>query len=533
MKSIKELLETSAAKHGDKTFLFFEGHKVSFKELSRMANKVANAFLTLGVRKSDRVAIMLTNRPEYLYVWFGLNKVGASMVPINTALTAYEAEYIINHSDSKVVVTAAHHYPIIKQALKNCPLVNQIILMDSDEQPQKSFLFEDIVQDTSSKLETVEIKPDDEAAILYTSGTTGRPKGCIADQAYYLQLGRMYVRDYQIDANDRILSPLPLFHMNAQALSTIGAIMAGASLIMLDRFHPSTWWQSIRINKATFFHYLGVIPAILYSLPAREDDYCPFKLYGSGAGVPKDIHEKFEKRFNVELLEAYGSTEGGGGALFQTGRRLRDRKVGTSSFGTMLPEVEAKIVDEEDNELPYGVVGELATRSSDPENRRKGFMRGYLKDPEETEKVWRNGWFHTGDYCKRDDGGYFYFVDRKKDMIRRSGENISASEVEGVVALHPGVKEVAAIAVPDDKRIEEVKIYVVKKDKQLKPEEIIKWCEERMAYFKIPRYVEFRNELPKTSTAKVQKAVLKKEKNNLAEGIWDRTLHMKLKRFTR
>ncbi len=531
MESIRSLVEEATGEYGDKTFVYYENEQISFKEMNNMSNQVANAFLQEGIGKGERVAIMLLNRPEFLYTWFGLNKIGASMVPINTAFTPYEAEYLLNHSECKMVVTDTTHFKVIEKARENCPLLSKVILLDSDEKPEEGELFWDFIKGHSTDLEEIEIKLDDEAAILYTSGTTGRPKGCIENQLYYLQIGRMYVRDHQIDSTDRILTPLPLFHMNAQTLSTMGALMSGASLILIDRFHPSTWWQTVRDFKATFFHYLGVVPAILYSMPEREDDYNPTTLYGIGAGVPKDIHEKFEKRFNVELLEVFGSTEGGGGGAFFTGKRLKDRKVGTASFGTVLPEVEAKIFDEEDREVPHGEVGELVTRSSDPTNRRKGYMLGYLKNPEATEEVWKNGWFHTGDYCKRDEEGYFYFVDRKKDMIRRSGENISASEIEGVVRSNPHVADVAAVAVPDEKRIEEVKIYVVKAgDTELSPEEIIEWCEERLAYFKIPRYIEFKKELPKTSTEKVNKSTLKQEKADLTEGAWDRTLHMKLKR---
>ena len=531
MESIRSLLDDAARKYGEKTFVFFKDEEISFREMNDLANKVGNAFLSEGIKKADRVAIMLINRPEYLSVWFGLNKIGASMVPINTALTAYETEYIIEHSESKMVVTGAEHYEIVEKAWANCPLLEKMILLDSDKKPEKGELFKDFLKDKPVDLQEIEIKINDEAAILYTSGTTGRPKGCIEDQSYYLQLGEMYVRDHKIKSTDRILTPLPLFHMNAQTLSTMGALISGAGLILIDRFHPSTWWETIRAKKATIFHYLGVVPAMLNSLPEREGDYNPVKIYGIGAGVSKDIHETFERRFNVELLEVYGSTEAGGGGAFFTGKRLKDRKVGTASFGTMLPEVEAKIVDDDDDEVPYREVGELVTRSSNPKNRRKGYMRGYLKNPEATQEVWRNGWFHTGDYCKRDGEGYFYFVDRKKDMIRRSGENISASEVEGAIRLHPKIVDAAAVAVPDDKRIEEIKVYIVKKDdEELRPEEIIEWCEERLAYFKIPRYVEFRRDLPKTSTEKINKSILKKEQKDLTEGCWDRTAHMKLKR---
>jgi len=318
--------------------------------------------------------------------------------------------------------------------------------------------------------------------------------------------------------------------MNAQSLTAMGGLFSGAGIALVDRFHPSTWWDDIEKYRVTFFHYLGVIPAILYSMPETNHDARPRKVYGIGAGVPKDIHAAFEKRFNVELLELYGSTEGGGGGVYMTGRKLGDRKVGTASFGRPVPGIEGKIVDDDDKEVPHGENGELVTRAKDQANPRKGYMLGYLKDPEATEKVWKNGWFHTGDFCRQDDEGYFYFVDRKKDMIRRSGENISASEVESAILLHPGIAEVAAVPVPDSKRIEEVKVYLVEKPgAKVTPEEIIRWCEERLAYFKIPRYIQFSDSLPKTPTGKIKKKELK-ENTDQTEGAWDRPKHMKLKR---
>jgi crotonobetaine/carnitine-CoA ligase len=529
MKNIRMLVEEAAKIYGKKTFIYYKEQEVSFQALNDLTNKTANAFLAAGIKKGDRVAIMLLNRPEFLYIWFGLNKIGASMVPLNTAFTAYEVEYQLNNSESKFVATDKDHYDTVNKTLDKCSLLGKIILLDSDIKPKKGVLFDNFIRDQPIELKAFEINTNDEAAILYTSGTTGNPKGCIADQFYYLNAGRAYVREQIITSEDRILTPLPLFHMNAQIISTIVALLSGASLILIDRFHSSTWWDDIKKYKATIFHYLGVIPSILMSLPERKDDYHQNTLYGVGGGVLKDIHEKFERRFNVQLLEIYGSTEAGG--LFLTRRGAKDRKVGTGCFGRLFPEAEAMIVDDDDRELPDGQIGELVTRSSDPNNRRKGYFRGYLKDPEATAKAWKNGWFHTGDFCKRDAEGYYYFVDRKKDMIRRSGENISATEVESVILLHPKVQDVAAIAVPDKLRVEEVKVYIVAKEGQdLKPEDIIHWCEERLAYYKIPRYIEFRKDLHKTETQKIKKLVLKKEKDDLTKACWDRTVHMKLKR---
>ena len=354
MNSIRELLELAAEEHGDKTYLFFRDDRISFREMNARANQVANAFLAEGIRKGDRVAIMLPNRPEYLYLWYALNKIGASMVPINAEFTSYETEYLINHSESKMLAIDAGHYYILQEIRDRCSNLGKVLLLDMDQVRENEERFPNFWSKQTLELKKVDIKIDDEAAILYTSGTTGRPKGCIVDQFYYLNIGRIHVDQHLITPNDRILTPLPLFHMNAQSMTAIGALSIGAGVVLIERFHSSTWWDDIRKYEVTFFHYLGVIPAILYSMPETNQDTLPKKVYGVGAGVPKDIHADFEKRFNVELLELYGSTEGGGGGVCLTGRKLKERKVGTCSFGKPGPGVTAKIVDDDDKEVLHG-----------------------------------------------------------------------------------------------------------------------------------------------------------------------------------
>lgn len=531
MESIRELIEKDAEKFGDKTFLEFNEQTVSFRELNRMSNLVANAFQSEGIHKGDRVSFMLPNRTEFLYLWFGLNKIGGSMVPINTELTPYEVEYQLNHSESKMVVTDRKLLPVVQEACKKASGISKVILLDGEGDSKEWTSYSSFIAGRKESYDRVPIDSGTEAGILYTSGTTGKPKGCIVDQYYYLKIGELYTLEMAVTENDIIMTPLPLFHMNAQTCTVMGSLTSSAKIILDDRFHPATWWKTIREKKVTIFHYLGVVPAMLIDLPETPYDYRPEKVYGYGAGVPRTIHEKFEKRFNVELLEVYGSTEVGAGCPFMIGRRRhKDRKVGTGTFGTPPPYGEAIIADDEDREVPVGTVGELLVRNADPQDRRKGFMKGYYKDPAATEQAWKNGWFHTGDFCVCDKDNYFYFVERKKEMIRRSGENISAMEVEAIINLHPDVEEVAVVPAPDVKRVEEVFAFIVPKNETVKPEDIIAFCEDKLAYFKIPRYIKFIKEIPKTSTQKVRKIVLKDEaKENTADS-WDRTLHYKLKR---
>ena len=528
MNSLRQLVESAARNFPDKTFCIFydenRPQQITYREFESWTSRAGNLFLNLGVQKGDKVALLLQNSLEYLYCWFGLAKIGALMVPINYSFLAAEMEYILNHSESKVLVSDSSKVQQVNEIRHRCPSLQKIGVVQRSD-PSLDFCLHSDLEKYPSDLRAMDIQVNDEASILYTSGTTAEPKGCVVDQEYYLLIGETYVEKMEITGATTVLTSLPLFHMNAQTTSVIGVLLAGATLVLLDRFHPATWWNTIRKFKPTFFHYLGVIPAILWSLPQTpEDGNQPARL-AEGAGIPPEIHEAFEKRFNVIMVELYGSTEGGAGAIFWCPLK-GDRKVGTRCFGRPAERTLARIVDDEDRDVPVGATGELLVRSADPQRPRRGMMQYYFKNPKATEEAWKGGWFHTGDYVKRDHEGFYYFIDRKKDIIRRSGENISASEIEGVLNSHPQIASSAAIAVPDPLRIEEIKIYVVlargENPQAVPPEEIFRWCKDHLSYFKVPRYLEYRESLPRTSTEKIQKHVLKKERPDLIQGSFDR-----------
>lgn len=523
-KSIREVLERAVERDPDKIYLLFEDKKISYIQLDAQSNRAANAFLRLGINKGDRVALMLPNCPEYLYLWFGLNKIGASMVPVNTYFRENETRYILQNSESKIVLASPEFQPIISAVVKDCPDIRHKIFTGNEAHGGLSYA--SFMESTDETLPYFDIDLKDEASILYTSGTTGNPKGCIESQEYYLVAGYRYSTHLGLTSEDRVLTPLPIFHMNPQILSTMGTLFVGGSLALVDRFHPSSWWQELREKEITFFHYLGVMPAMLMGQPPRPEDADHPLWIGVGAGVPATIHEAFEKRFNCMLLEVFGMTESG---LNFCCRADAERKVGTASFCKPFPEYEARVVDENDHDVPPGVVGELVLRGSDEKDRRRGFMSGYYKNPTATKEVWRNDWFHTGDYVKKDEDGYYFFVDRKKDIVRRSGENISASEVEGAIRLHDAVMDAAVIPVPDPIREQEVKAYVILKkgfSSETVLNELINWCIKNLAYFKVPRYWEFRESFPVTKTGKIQKQVLKSEKPDLTVGSYDRVKGM-------
>jgi crotonobetaine/carnitine-CoA ligase len=519
LRNIREVVERAAILYGEKTFLYVNNEEVSFTTLHEMSGKAANAFKNLGIKKGDKVALFLPNCKEFVYAWIGLNKLGALMVPINTFFKEIETTFVINNSDSKIVITDSKTVDMILSIRSECELLETIIVVDKSNSPNV-ITFNEMIQNESPYISPVEILQDDDAAILYTSGTTGNPKGCVVSQSYYLVNAKLWLEHQELTSEDCFLTPLPFFHMNPQILTTMGALTIGASVVLLDRFHPKTWWEDVARYKVTQFHYLGVMPAILNALPSSPLDNAHNVRLCLGAGISYKFHESFEKRYGLQTLEVFGMTETGLNLITPI---RGDRKLGTGSMGKVLPGIQAKVVNEDDNEFPIGTAGELVLKE---ENRPEGssMMKKYYKNEEATKEAWRNGWFHTGDIARQDVEGFFYFVDRKKDIIRRSGENISSMEIEDCVRTHPKVVDAAAIPFPDPIREQEVRVCIILKTDEssatVHGEEIVNWCSERLAYFKVPRYIEFVSEFPKTASQKVQKAVLRSQ---FSKNTYDRT----------
>ncbi|MFJ7729903.1 ATP-dependent acyl-CoA ligase [Neobacillus sp. NPDC097160] len=508
MQNIREVVERAATLFGEKTFLYFENEEISFSTLHEQSGKVANAFKKLGIKKGDKVALFLPNCKEFIYTWIGLNKLGAVMVPVNTFFKENETTFVINNSDSKIILTDSNSLEMIISIRGECEIVENVIVIDKGNTPEVLSFYE-LIKNELPQISPVEISLDDDAAILYTSGTTGNPKGCVVSQSYYLVNAKLWLKHQELTSEDRFLTPLPFFHMNPQILTTMGALTIGASVILLDRFHPKTWWEDVARYGATQFHYLGVMPAILNALPPSQLDTAHKVNLCLGAGISYKFHESFEKRFNLKTLEVFGMTETG---LNMITPIKGDRKLGTGSMGKVLPGIKAKVVDGDDKEVPIGTPGELVLKE---EVRAEGssMMKYYYKNEKATKEAWRNGWFHTGDIVRQDEEGFFYFVDRKKDIIRRSGENISSMEIEDCIRNHPKVVDAAAVPFPDPIREQEVRVCIILKPGEssatIHEGEIIKWCTERLAYFKVPRFIEFVSEFPKTASQKVQKSVLK------------------------
>jgi acyl-CoA synthetase (AMP-forming)/AMP-acid ligase II len=482
-----------------------EARTYSYSQAAREVELLERRYRAAGFGHGHRAGLMLENRPAFFFHWLALNALGVSVVPIHPEWRSSELEYLVGHSEICVAVAPQVRRADLTQAAGNTGrrlVVTDTNLSDLDSAPVPA----------PRATETPGV--DTECALLYTSGTTGRPKGCVLPNEYYLWAGTWYAQigglcDIAPGA-ERLITPLPMSHMNAMAYSSMVMLMSGGCIVPLDRFHPGTWWSSVRAARATIVHYLGVMPAMLLSAAGSEHQHSV--RFGFGAGVSPRLHAEFESRFGFPLLEAWAMTETGAGAVMIANRE--PRKVGTACFGRARPDVEYRVVDDHGQEVLCDEPGELLVRCAGPESRF-GFFREYLKDPGATALAWEGGYFHTGDIVRVDEEGDFHFVDRKKNVIRRSGENISAVEVESVLLQHPGIAGVGVTAVADDVRGDEVMACIVPRaplteaGRAAFAHDVVDFCLARLAYFNAPGYVAVCEKLPLTPTEKIQRSGLK------------------------
>ena len=467
-------------------------------EVDRLAHRYASAGYGIG----HRVGLMLQNRPAMFLHWFALNRLGVSVVPLNPALRPAELSYLIQHSGMCLAVCAPHLASQLQAAISSvtgaCP-----VIVVGETVPHTTIPSEGGTPDAQT-----------ECALLYTSGSTGRPKGCVLSNAYFLRCGHWYVGIGGLctlrPGVERLITPLPMVHMNAMACSTLAMVLTGGCIVPLDGFHPQSWWQSVRDSGATVMHSLGSMPPLLLAQPPSPLDRTHAVRFGFAPGIDPRLHAAFEARFGMPMIDAWAMTETGGAAAIIAGEE--PRLVGQSCFGRAPEQVSLRIVDDNGTEVPDGTPGELLVQAAGPDPRA-GFFTEYLGDPAATQEAWMGGWFHTGDVVRRDAQGNLFFVDRRKNVIRRSGENISAAEVESVLRLHPLVRDVACTAAPDELRGEEVLACVVPNapiaDAARAAGDIVRFALADLARFKAPGFVTFVDALPLTATNKVQRGTLR------------------------
>ena len=478
----------------------------AYGEALEAAQALRERYAAAGYGPGRRIALMLDNRAEFFLHFLALNSLGASVVPVNSGFSAAEMAYVIAHSDSCLVLCLPEYRERTRQALAGAETQAPVIDSASlDALPPCAAPFSEVASQPSRERE---------AAVLYTSGTTGAPKGCMLSNEYFTCMGQWYA---EIDGYcaltrgaERMLTPLPLTHMNALC-SMMAMIMSGGCIIQLDRFHASTWWETVRASRATCLHYLGVIPAILLNLPeSPEDDLGGQIKFGFGAGVDPKHLQRFEQRFGFPLVEGWAMTETGVYVCITANKE--PRHIGARCIGRPPEGAQWRLVDEQGQDVPPGQPGELLVRAKGG-NPRRGFFSGYYKDREATERAWEGGYFHTGDVMRVSADGSFHFVDRRKNIIRRSGENIAAVEVENALFQHPAVAQCVVAPVYDELRGEEVGVCLILGDSAQPGADtaraLFHFCREKLAYYKAPAYYMFCSELPMTASQKIRRGEVK------------------------
>jgi len=508
-RTLPHMLRRQAALYGDRRLVEIDGQAWSFAATLELAARFGGTLQAAGIGRGDHVAVICGNRAELLQVYLGCGWIGAVTVPVNTASRGAQLAHILANSQAKLLVLQAEFAGAL-ESLESVPPSLRAVWLIGDADVPAGWPPAVRFPAPGQAVAEAAVGPGDTVAILYTSGTTGVSKGVCCPHAQYFWWGVNSARLLGLRDDDVLLTTLPLFHTNALN-AFYQALLTGAALVVEPRFSASGFAPSLVRHGATVTYLLGAMVPILLSRPASELDRAHRVRIALGPGVPERFHPDFHARFGIALLDGYGSTE----TNFVLGCALADQRPG--AMGPVFEGFEARVVDELDNTLPDGVPGELVLRASEP----FAFATGYFGMAEKTVDAWRNLWFHTGDRVVRDAGGYFRFIDRMKDAIRRRGENVSSYEVEQVLLSHPEVAEAAVFPVRSELAEDEVMAAIVPRDGcSLTPAGLADYCHGRMAAFAIPRFIEFVDALPMTENGKVQKFRLRER--GVTAASWDR-----------
>ncbi len=520
-RTLGAVLRHQSARQPDKPFLLFEGGSTSYAEAERLATGLAFNLRRLGVRKGDHVAVFMENHPHMLWTLFGLGMLGAVAVPLNTAAKGDQLLYFLRQSRSSAIVADAHLMANVVPHLPSLPDLRRVIVRAGDAPAADgngpdAIDFSELIRPVADAGEALEpVAFSDVQLIMYTSGTTGPSKGVLCTHGMEQTGGLFMTEAMGYRDSDVLYTCLPLFHANALRVTVNAALWAGGTVALARRFSARQFWDDIRTSGATQFNALGAMANIILRQPPSPDDRNhEVRLCNVVPAFPAEIAAQFTQRFGIAITSLYGSTEACC-PLFAVD--VPPEK--GPSCGRLVHPFEIRVADDDDFELPHGEVGEWLIRCGEPWY----IFQGYYDMPGETLGALRNGWFHTGDRGYRDEDGFFYFVDRKKESIRRRGENISSYEVELAISQHPAVLEVAVVPYPSELGEDEVLAFVVNREGMTVGErELIAYCEERMAKFMVPRYVSFIAELPKTPSEKIEKYKLRRRAEAEPGRLWDR-----------
>src|SRR5215218_7438276 len=502
--NIPELLQQRVSAAPDKPFLFSEAdqRQFTYKEFEAAVMRTGRMLAAKGVRKGDVVSLLLPNSVEYVIAYFACWQIGALAGPINSLLKSQEIAYVISNSEASALLVNSEFLPLIETIREDLPSLQAIITFDNEADATRG--------ETTGPDPTAEIDEEHEAIIIYTSGTTGKPKGCLLTHGNVIANARQISSWLRFTETDRLLTIMPLFHMNALSVTTMSALYAGGSTVVSQKFSASRFWQIISDYQITSFGSVATMLSMLLSTYADgvpeglKTDQLRFAMCGS-APVPAEVLRRFEETFNCLVIEGYGLSESTCRSTFNP----PDKSRRPGSCGIPIGN-EMRVVDENDREVPDGELGEIVLRG-------ENILKGYYKNDTANSTAFRNGWFHTGDIGYRDADGFYYIVDRKSDMIIRGGENIYPREIDEVLYKHPDVAAAAAVGVPDELYGEEVAaVVVLKPGANTTEQEVIDYCNARLADFKCPKTVHFVEDIPKGPTGKLLKRELAKMLQNRA-----------------
>ena len=503
------LVRRKAAKNGSRPALRFEGRTLSYEELDRETDRVAAGLAKAGVRPGERVAAFLFNTPEFPLVWFGCAKARTTLVPLNTGLKGEILRYELADSTPSAIVIDQRlwaSYAPVREAVR---IPHEYVVGSGTgpvSAPAGVPAFEELPAEPPAEVPPPPA-PYDAASVMYTSGTTGPPKGAIIPHQKLISTPLDIGRCSRLSPGSVLFTGLPLFHCNAQEMTTLPALLNDLEAAYDERFHASTYWETAARLGATHVSLLIAMINILFKQPEKATDRTHKVRVALTAGATKAVWPEFESRFGLTIIELYGMTECGCTTLMNPPDRIR-----LGSIGVPLSFVEADVVDDDDRPVGPDTRGELVVRPRQPFT----MFSGYLNKPEKTVESWRNLWFHTGDWVTRDKDGYYYFVDRKKDMIRRRGENLAPYDVESGINRHPAVFESVVVGVPSPLGEEDVKAFVqLKPGAHLEAKELFEFCVAQLPFFMVPKYVEFIDEIPKTANQKSQRYVLRQRKGGI------------------
>jgi carnitine-CoA ligase len=500
--NVRDFFEEAVSDVPDQPFLVWQDEPVTYRTFDTRVNRAANAWHRLGVRKGDRVVFMADNSPEFLEAWLGLVKVGGVLSAVNTGFKADEVAHQVEHSDPRCILVSDQHGEVMASVSDRLPSIPVLHLGPHDRFRD----FRVLLAEAGPDAPPVELVGDDPISLIYTSGTTGRPKAVVQTHRTFVLTGQAYPSWLDIRRGDRQYVCLPYFHINSQAYSTMGAIGARSTIVLAPRFSASRFWPEVRRHGVTHFNFIGAMTVILSRRDASVDDIDnQVRVAYGGTKLPYDLQMDVERRFGLRIISGFGMSETTFGMIEDVHGYRRPGSIGKPRQhpDPAVPRNEARLIDDQGQDVAPGEVGELILRNP-------AMALGYFRDPERTAEAFRDGWLHTGDLLRRDEEGFHFFVDRKKDVIRRRGENVSSVEVERILAEHPSVQYASVVGVPSELTDEEILAWIVPRPgATVDPAALLAWAGERLAAFKVPRYVRVIDELPRTGSHKVRKELLR------------------------